>query len=649
MQLFLTDPLLEGLNDEQQLAVTTIDGSIQTVAGAGSGKTTVLTRRIAYMLNEGIKPESILAVTFTKKASTEMISRLKKIATSKKQVEEISIGTYHSIFLDLLEPYYSFFGYSSERKPSLCLDNRQKIILKNIITELNSNLNLDETLTFIGQIKNNGVYPEEVEKNYQEGIKLIRSLNDEDYQSFIQIYKKYQGYFTENNLIDFDDILMLTRKLLLENKDAREKIQQKYKYVLVDEFQDVNQVQYDITKMIAYPQNNLFVVGDDYQSIYEFRGADINIILNFKNDFPKTKIIKLEENYRCTPEIIESSNKLIKFNESQISKNVKAMSKSLANSVNLSPCDDIYDESFNVAKKIRSLLFEGIKPEEIAILYRNHSQANYLEEDLMGWNIPYTIHKNGSFYDLPEVQDLFSFLYLARAKKDDLDQGFERAFRTFGINTITSDLIRNNAKNHKIDLVKSCIEGMSMNIHPGQKGILDKLIQNILRWQNFAETMKLPEFIKYVLDSSGYLSKLELKGTESAYNAINNLEIIYDKAVKWECNTISDFFGEIQKQEIKKKAQKGKKQAIQLMSIHNSKGMEFDVVFIIGMEEDILPHKKSLEIGNVSEERRLCYVAMTRARKYLNISRAIHRNRFGKRYRTTISRFWQEITDQVTI
>ncbi|MFN8674322.1 MAG: ATP-dependent helicase [Candidatus Sericytochromatia bacterium] len=643
MQLFLTDPLLEGLNHEQEKAVTTIKGTVQTVAGAGSGKTTVLTRRIAYMINQGIKPESILAVTFTKKAATEMVSRLKKLITNKKTVEALSIGTYHSLFLDLLSPYYGYLGYSSEKNPSICLDNRQKIILTNIINESGSSLNLDETTTFIGQIKNNGIYPEELERLYHDGTKVVKGLNHDEYVNLIQIYKKYQRYFLENNLIDFDDILMLTRKVLNENKEAREKIQAKYKYVLVDEFQDVNKVQYDITKMIAFPENNLFVVGDDYQSIYQFRGSDVDIILNFSKEYPNTQIIKMEENYRCTPDIIDYSNTLIKFNKSQIAKNVKAMNRNIKDSVVLAPFDDIQEESFNVAKKIRGFLFQGIKPDEIAILYRNHSQANYLEEDLIGFNIPYTIHKNGSFYDLPEVQDLFGFLKLADGSPELLDEGFERGFRAFGITVQNSDLIRSYARNNEISLINACISALSMNIHPGQRMILDRLINNVMHWQNVSKTMKFPDLINYVLESSGYLRKLEIKGTESALNAINNLEIIYEKAVKWNCESVNDFFKEIEKQEIKKKENKNKKQAVQLMTIHNSKGMEFDVVFIIGMEEEILPHKKSLEIGDDTEERRLCYVAMTRAKKHLLISRAIHRNRFGKRYKTVVSRFWQEI------
>lgn len=648
MQLFLTDPLLDGLNQGQEKAVTTIDGAVQVVAGAGSGKTTVLTRRIAYMLNQGIKPDAILAVTFTKKAATEMVSRLKKLVTNKKMVEQMSIGTYHSIFLDILDPYYHNLGYSGEKKPAICLDNRQKIILKSIITDLNSSLNLDETLTFIGQIKNNGIYPEELAKFNMEGIKIVKGLNDEDTLSLLNIYTKYQRYFLDNNLIDFDDILMLTRKLLLEIPDARAKIQQKYKYVLVDEFQDVNKVQYDITRLIAAPQNNLFVVGDDYQSIYEFRGADVSIILNFSKDFPNTKLIKLEENYRCTPEIIDISNKLIKFNTSQIAKAVKAMGRSIKNSVRLSPYDDMYDESFNVSKQIREFLFQGIKPEEIAILYRNHSQANYLEEDLVGLNIPYTIHKNGSFYDLPEIQDLFAFLHLASGEKSEMDHAFERAFKTYGLTNQNADMVRNIAKNNSIPMIEACIQAISTNLHPGQRAILDKLVQNVMRWQNMVDTMTLPELIQYILESSGFVRKLESKGTESAYNSVNNLGIIYDRALKWQCKTIKEFFKELEKQEIKKKEQKGKKQAVQLMTIHNSKGMEFDVIFIIGMEEEILPHKKSVEIGSVSEERRLCYVAMTRAKKHLNISRAVHRNRFGKRYKTINSRFWQEITDEVS-
>ncbi|MBC7475997.1 MAG: ATP-dependent helicase [Candidatus Sericytochromatia bacterium] len=649
MQLFLTDPLLEGLNEEQQRAVTNIDGAVQLVASAGSGKTTVLTRRIAYMLKEGIKPESILAVTFTKKAATEMQSRLKKIVSSKKIAESVSVGTYHSLFLEILKPHYALLGFTGEKPPALCIDNRQKIILKTVLSEVNSSFVQDEAVSLVGQIKNTGVYPEEYLQMVSRGLKPVKGINDEDIEALGQIYFKYQKYLLENNLIDFDDILMLTRKLLQTSTEVREKIQAKYKYLLVDEFQDVNQVQYDITKLLAFPQNNLFVVGDDAQSIYQFRGSDVNIILNFSVDYPNTKIIKLESNYRCTPEIIDLSNKLIKFNREQIPKVVKAHKNSLSNSVSFTINEDVTQESFNIAKQIKGFLLQGIKPEEIAVLYRNHTQASYLEEDLVGWNIPYVIHKSGSFYDMPEIQDMFAYLYLARGEKEDLEQGMERAFRAMSINNLSAEAIRNYAKKNEVDMLEACMAAMSLNIHPGQKPMVDRLVNTVLRWQAMAKTMNVADLINAILESSGYVRKLEHKGTESSQNSINNLSIIYDRALKWECKTITEFFKAIEQQEIRKKEAKGKKQAVQLMTIHSSKGMEFDAVFLMGVEEDILPHKKSVSIGNVSEERRLCYVAITRARKYLNLSRVDFRNRFGKRYKTVVSPFWQEMNDQVTI
>lgn len=649
MQLFITDPLLDGLNEEQQAAVTTIDGAVQLVASAGSGKTTVLTRRIAYMINEGIKPESILAVTFTKKAATEMQSRLKKIVKDKRTAEKLSIGTYHSLFLSILEPYYSLLGFSGDKAPSICLDNRQKIIMKTVVSEVNGGFNQDEAMTYIGEIKNRGIYPEEYMNMMSYGQRPVKGLNDEDSMALGSIYVKYQKYLLESNLIDFDDILMLTRKLLQTHEKVRAELQNKYKYLLVDEFQDVNQVQYDITTMLAAPQNNIFVVGDDAQSIYQFRGSDVGIILNFKRDYPNAKIIKLENNYRCSPEIIDISNKLIKFNTEQIPKVVKATRTPIKNSVTYTVNDDISEESFNVAKQIRQYIFQGIKPEDICILYRNHSQANYLEEDLMGFNIPYVINKNGSFYDLPEIQDLFAMLNIAKGDKDSMSEGFERISRIASINTQTSDIIRSIAKNSNIDIVNACIRAMSMNIHPGQRPLVDKLIHQMMYWQNMAKEKPVGELINLILENAGYIRKLEVKGTESAYNSIGNLNIIYDKASKWGCKTIDDFFKAIEQQEIKKKESKGKKQAVQLMTIHNSKGMEFDVIFVIGLEEEILPHKNSLSIGNVSEERRLCYVAVTRARKYLNLSRVEFRNRFGKRSKSVISRFWQEMTDMVTM
>jgi DNA helicase-2/ATP-dependent DNA helicase PcrA len=358
MQLFLSDPLLEGLNDEQQRAVTEIDGPVQVVASAGSGKTTVLTRRIAYMLNQGISPSSILAVTFTKKASNEMLSRLKKLVTSKKAVESILIGTYHSVFLSILDGNYGALGFTSDQKPNLCMDSRQKTIIKTILSELNASFNADEALTILGQIKNMGIYPEELQDYISRGVNPLPGINPEDLTELLNIYNYYQNYLRDSNLIDFDDILMLTRKLLQTNEPVRTKLQAQYKYLLVDEFQDVNQVQYDITKILAAPQNNLFVVGDDAQSIYQFRGSDVSIILNFSKDYPNTNMIKLESNYRCTPEIIDLSNKLIKFNTDQIPKVVKASRPSIKDSVNFYLAPDVTEESFFVAKQIKGLVIQ---------------------------------------------------------------------------------------------------------------------------------------------------------------------------------------------------------------------------------------------------------------------------------------------------
>ncbi|GIW22657.1 MAG: DNA helicase [Candidatus Sericytochromatia bacterium] len=639
MQLFLTDPLLEGLNDQQIEAVKSVERPIQLVASAGSGKTTVLTRRIAYMLNEGIKPENIFAVTFTKKAADEMISRLKSLVNNKKLVEKISIGTYHSLLLQIIKKYFKELNFTKE--PTLCLENRQMNIIKTIIDDLNSEILKEEAISYIGKLKNMGIFSSEFSNMINKNINPI-NIGKDYILDISNIYKKYQDYLLENDLIDFDDILLLTRKLLQDNQKVRYEIQSKYKYVLVDEFQDVNKVQYDISRIIASPENNIFVVGDDYQSIYEFRGSDVNIILNFSKDYKNTKLIKLESNYRSTPEIISISNKLIKNNLGQIEKNVKSENKSIADSVNYYVAEDIYDESFYVAKQIRSYIFKGIKPEEIAVLYRTHSQSAYLEEDLVAWNIPYTIHKNTSFYDLNEVQDLLAFLRLARNKEDDLQIGFERLFKFFNLNKITYDFIKNNFKSSG-NLMSAFIETSYSNIHPGQRILLNKMIDNILRWQKIAENNDVAYVIDYILESSGYKKRLENKHTESAENSLNILESMYDKAIKWKSKNIDDFFKEIQTQEIKKKENKNKKNAVQLMTIHNSKGMEFDVVFLIGLEENKLPSRKSIADGNIQEERRLCYVALTRARKYLHITRAKQKNSFGKVNKYEVSRFWHEI------
>jgi DNA helicase-2/ATP-dependent DNA helicase PcrA len=631
-----TDPLLDNLNDAQAEAVTTLSGPVQVIASAGSGKTTVLTRRLANLLRSGVPPEAILAVTFTKKSADEMVARLKKLVGDKTIVERMTVGTYHSVCLGLLAGNYEHLGFTG--KPGLLLDSRGMGVINSLLAD--SWLTSETARAWIGWCKSWGWLPAHVtpERARAAGIPL------ECLASFVEVYKGYMAYCREHNLMDFDDQLLFTMHMLHGVPVVRDAVQSRYQHVLVDEFQDTNPVQWQITRQIAAPHDNLFVVGDDAQAIYQFRGADITGILNFVRDYPAAKRIALETNYRSLSPIIALGNTLIRHNLQQIPKNVRAHhTQTPTDAVTWWECEDASEETHRMQKEIRSLIHNGLPPQEIAILYRSHTQANVIEDELAAARIPYTVRKQNNFYEMPEILDSLAYLQLIRGEVLDQEPAADRIFRAEGLSKATSEMLRKEARSQKIPLLDACMQVEALPLHPAQKGTLQRLLQRLFRWQRAAKTTPVADLLKTIWDESGTIAKLEKLATESALMAVQSLSILHDQASKWASPTITKFFEDIELHQRKRQLAQKPKAAVQLMTIHAAKGLEFDAVFLVGLEEDLLPYKKSIQAGDLSEERRLCYVAITRARKRLYLSRVVNRSRFGKPYKTVPSRFWNEM------
>lgn len=642
LSLFSGDPLLDNLNDAQKEAVLALEGPVQVIASAGSGKTTVLTRRLANLLRSGVAPEQIVAVTFTKKSADEMGQRLKKLLNDKQIVERLTIGTFHSICLGLLDGNYERLGFTA--KPSLLMGSRQLGVVASLLTDVY--LTTEMAMGWISFCKSWGWMPEELSTERGRFI----GVPEEAVGAFAQVYRAYMDYCRYHNLMDFDDQLLLALRLILTIPDVGDEIQARYQHVMVDEFQDTNPVQWALTKALAHPHNNLFVVGDDAQAIYQFRGADITGILNFTRDYPTAKRIALATNYRSVAPIIELSNKLIRHNQQQIPKTVIAHhTKAPADAVTFWEAEDGTEETHLMQKEIKQLLHQGMPPQEIAVLYRSHSQAGPVEDELAAAGIPYTIKKEWAFYERPEVLDSLAYLQLIRGEQADIEPACDRVFRAEGFAKTTVETLRKEARGQKKPLLDVCMQVDNLPVHPAQKATVHRFLQRLFRWKKNAGGTPIHELLQTIWQDAGYIRKLEEAKTESAHQAINTLSVLHDLARKWGSKTINAFFSDIEAHQRKRQLAQKPKAAVQLLSIHAAKGLEWDAVFMIGLEEDLLPYKKAVQSGDVAEERRLCYVAITRARKRLYVSRVTTRMRFGKPYKPQASRFWYEMRGEVEV
>ena len=629
--------LLEGLNDKQYEAVINTEGPCLVIAGAGSGKTKVLTHKIAYLMGEkGVKPWDILAITFTNKAANEMKSRVESLVGDV--AKDMWIGTFHSICVRILRKQIDRIGFDTS---FIIFDTSdQKTLIKQII----KNKNLDDklfsdrsVLTEISNAKNEMLEPDAY---------AVKARGDFRKEVIAEIYEIYQAKLKENNAIDFDDIINFTIKILLDNPDLLEYYSGKFKYVLVDEYQDTNKAQFTLVSLLASRYGNITVVGDNDQGIYSFRGADISNILNFEKDFPGTRIIKLEQNYRCTQSILNAANEVIKNNETKYDKKLWTENER-GKLPKVFRGDNEYDEANFIVRNINTLKMEEYyKYSDFSVLYRMNSQSRAIEDILRRENIPYKIVGGLKFYERKEIKDIIAYLRLIQNPSDNLSL-------TRIINEPKRGVGKTSLDN--IDAL-SASNGISMYeiIKEADKYGLTRVFANTREFISCIEELrskkddiKISELIKETLNKTGYTRALELENTVEAESRIENLDEFLTVAIEFEDesadNSLSEFLEGITLSS-DLDGMEDSEDSVTLMTLHSAKGLEFPVVFLVGMEEGIFPGYKSIgEPQELEEERRLCYVGITRAKENLFLTCARQRTIFGSTSCNSVSRFVKEI------
>lgn len=617
---------LEYLNDKQKEAVLYGDGPLLILAGAGSGKTSVLTKRVAYLIKErNISPKNIVAITFTNKAAKEMKERI--IKEVGKEGYDIQISTFHSFGLRIIKENYEKLGY--EKNFTIIDSDDSLTVVKKILKEMGidtTRFNPKFIKNQISSCKNEMVTPE----------KYQNLVNDELSDITYKVYKKYQDTLLRNNSLDFDDLLIKPIELFNKYKEVLENYQELFKYVFIDEYQDTNEAQYILSKMISAKYKNICVVGDDAQSIYSWRGANFKNILNFEKDYQNAKVILLEQNYRSTKTILNAANSVIKNNINKKDKNLWTDNET-GEKIKYVRTNDEKDEASYVTREIRNLVNNGVSLDDIAVLYRTNAQSRTIEEGFLNSNIPYRIVGAFAFYSRKEIKDLLAYLKLIYNTKDDVSlmRIINYPKRKIGAKTI---------ENLSMDAV---LNGTSMFdvISSGKELEFKKLI---LEMKEKSEVLSLTETIDMVLDKSGIKSELESEHTLEADIRLENLNEFKSITKTFEeesgIASLEDFLNEVSLVSDVNDQKNDNSPKVTLMTIHAVKGLEYKYVFVIGMEENIFPHINSCEEdGGIEEERRLCYVAITRAKEKLYLVNALRRMLYGKTSVNMPSRFINEI------
>lgn len=617
--------LLKNLNKEQIEAVKTIDGPVLVMAGAGSGKTKVLTTRIAYLIEEGIPSYNILAITFTNKAAAEMRDRVSNLIGDVASF----IGTFHSLGVRIIRENHDILG----------LPNNFTIIdsddTNTIIKKLLKEMNLDSKQYSPSYVRNRISF---IKNQMLTDGELDRLFNTPMDKVVVEVYHRYNNKLKTSASVDFDDLLLLPVNLFKEHKDILEYYQDKYRYILIDEYQDTNPVQYKLSVMLSNKYKNIFVVGDMNQSIYAFRQADFRNISNFEKDFKGAKVIKLEHNYRSTNNILSAANEVIKHNTER--KDLKLFSDN-GDGVKIKYMR-AYDEKHEIAlviDEIKHLLSEGYKNEDIAILYRTNAQSRAIEDVFLAKGIPYKVFGSYYFYNRKEIKDLISYLRLIYNPHDEIS--LRRVINTpkRGIGESAIAAIEERAKQQNI----SMFEALETRKELEFKEIIEDLIKR-------SESLSLTELIDEVLERSGMKKELESSKALEDEIRLENLMEVKSITASFEERTgsanLGDFLEEVSLiADISNHTEDG--DVVTLMTLHSAKGLEFPVVFLVGMEEGLFPHNMSLMENNLEEERRLCYVGITRAKERLYLTNAKRRMLYGKENMNIPSRFISEIDEKL--
>ncbi len=617
---------LDYLNDMQKKAVLCEDGPLLILAGAGSGKTSVLTTKVAYLIKEkNVNPRNILAITFTNKAAKEMKERIIKLVGNIGY--DIQISTFHSFGLRIIKENYERLGYD---KNFTIIDSDDSLtLIKKILKEMNidaTRCNPKFIKNQISSAKNEMVTPE----------KYKNLVNDELSDITYKVYNKYQDSLKRNNSLDFDDLLIMPIILFNKYPEVLKSYQELFKYIFIDEYQDTNEAQYLLSKMISAKYKNICVVGDDSQSIYSWRGANFKNILNFEKDYKDANVILLEQNYRSTKTILNAANSVIKNNIKRKDKNLWTENE-VGEKIKYVRALDEKDEASFVTKEIRSLREQDVSLDDIAVLYRTNAQSRTIEEGFLNSNIPYRIVGAFAFYSRKEIKDLLAYLKLIYNHKDDVSLLRVINYPKRGIGAKTID-------NLSMDAV---LNGTSM-FDVIEKGKELEFKNLILEMKKQSESLSLTETIDMVLEKSGIKQDLESEHTLEADIRLENLSEFKSITKTFEeesgIASLEDFLNEVSLVSDVNDQKNDSSPKVTLMTMHAVKGLEYNYVFVIGLEENIFPHVNSIEDNDgLEEERRLCYVAITRAKKKLYLINAIKRTLFGRTGVNMPSRFISEI------
>mgnify|MGYP000939493267 FL=1 len=633
---------LQDLNSQQRKAVTHPAGPLLVLAGAGSGKTRVLTYRIAYLIkNQAVNPRNIIAITFTNKAAQEMKERLQQLLPS---VNDILVSTFHSACVRFLRFDIDKLGYN---RNFIIFDTQDSQAL---IKECLQALNIDEKKFAPAAVLN---YISRAKDRLLEPSKCLDNAKDIREKTMATLYELYQRRLKEHNALDFDDIIVKTVQLFKEFPAVLSYYQKRFLHILVDEYQDTNLAQYELVRMMAAKHRNLCVVGDDDQSIYAFRGADIRNILEFEQDFPDATVIRLEQNYRSTKTILNAANDVIDNNFARKKKRLWT-DNGEGEKINLVTLEDEGQEAYFIAQEINNRIFrDNLNYKDFAVLYRTNAQSRVLEEVMVRMRLPYKIIGGLRFYQRKEIKDILAYLRVITNPSDDVSLLRIINVPKRGIGTTTVDRLKAAAEERNQSIFDIIMDGKGLSI---SSGTLNKLQAFLLMMQDFrdvADTMSVSELINYVLEQTGYMDKLISENTNEALSRAENLREMIGAAMDFEQKmpdgTLEDFLTELALVSDVDDLDEDS-DAVVLMTLHNAKGLEFPIVFMAGMDEGIFPHSRSLlDEDQLEEERRLCYVGMTRAKKKLYMTRAWQRSLYGNTSYYAASRFLNEISDEYII
>ena len=638
---------LDRLNSAQREAVTTTRGPLLVLAGAGSGKTRVITMRVAYLDHQGVPAPSILAVTFTNKAATEMKERVQSILGGRRNGGKPVISTFHSLCLNILKREIESLGY---RRDFTIYDTGEQVsLLRHMISDIKvfeKNFKPEDVLEMIGRLKNGYKSP-------------LKSKKEEfDAEAFSEsLLPRYQEMMRSLNVVDFDDLLLLTLRLFRENPDTLERYRRRFRYLMVDEYQDTNKVQYEILRLLAGENGNICVVGDDDQSIYGWRGADISNILDFERHFPGTKVVRLEKNYRSSGNILAAANGVIRNNKKRMEKCLRT-DKGDGPKVCLYAAEDGEDEAQWIADRILRIKFEkNLKYEDFAVIYRANTLSKSFEEAFRALRIPYSVVGGTSYFDRKEIRDLAAYLKVIANNSDNLSLLRAASAPKRGLGPTAINRLAEFARERSVTLLAAFKKAEEAGVPAKQAGaamafalLIEKYVELFKKRGEMGKTFSaLAEEVGF----DDYISEL-YKSREMALRRIENAENFIGALHGYEERTLSqagktpELQGFLEELALdakpEEKHEKQKPFGVVLTTFHSAKGLEFPVVFIACLEEDILPHKKSVLPGDdLEEERRLFYVGITRAMKELYLACARHRTKYGKKVPLTPSRFLDEI------